>query len=174
MSILSTARLRLVPVRAEDVDVLHGIWTDASVRRYLWDDTTIDRETAAEVVQSSVELWQERGYGLWVVHTGDSDAPVGFAGFRDSPRDGGPELLFGFIPAVWHQGYATEAARAALQYLFDRTDAAVAWAETDVPNTASARVLERAGMTYVGTETVEGRPTAVYRIARTPSQTSAR
>jgi RimJ/RimL family protein N-acetyltransferase len=42
---------------------------------------------------------------------------AGFAGFRSSEQ--GPELLFGFYPRYWHQGITTEAARAALDYLFD-------------------------------------------------------
>ena len=157
---LRTARLRLVPVTADDVDVLHGIWTDPDVRRFLWDDEVIDRETAAEVVEANLRDWEERGYGLWLVHV--DEEPAGFVGFRSAEE--GPELLFGFLARYWHRGYATEAAQEALRYLFESYD--FAWGATDPPNEASVRVMERLGMTFDRRGTLNGLDTVFYRIAR--------
>lgn len=153
---MDTPRLRFSRVSRGDVDTLHRIWTDPGVRRYLWDDVTIDRETAAQVVEQTVRDWAEHHYGLWLVRERDGTEAIGFVGFRSSGDPAVPELLFGFLPAWWHRGLATEAARAALQYLFEVAGADSAWAETDPPNTASVRVLERVGMQFDG----------VYRITR--------
>lgn len=38
---LETARLHLRPCQAADAEVLHLMWTDPDVRRYLWDDRVI-------------------------------------------------------------------------------------------------------------------------------------
>ena len=51
---LETARLRLRPCRRDDIDVLHHIWTDPGVRKYVWDDQLIARSQAAEIVEASL------------------------------------------------------------------------------------------------------------------------
>jgi [ribosomal protein S5]-alanine N-acetyltransferase len=140
---IETARLRLTPATEGDVDVLHRIWTDPDVRRYLWDDIVIDRDVAAAVVAHSVTDWRERGYGLWLITELASDAIAGFAGFRTADERPEPELVFGLLPAYWGRGYATEAAQAALDHL-----QGAAWAATDPENSASIRVLERLGMHF--------------------------
>ena len=143
---IETPRLRMRPVSEHDVDLLHRIWTDPDVRRYLWDDRVIEREVAAEVVHASLADWRERGYGLWVVE--EANTPIGFTGFRSSSEDARPELLFGFLPTHWHRGLATEAAQAALDYAFHVVRCDAIWGATDPPNSASVRVMERIGMVF--------------------------
>ncbi len=53
--------------------------------------------------------------------------------------------------AAWGCGYATEAARAVLQWAFDTLDLNRVQAETDTRNVASARVLEKLGFVREGT-----------------------
>ena len=53
--------------------------------------------------------------------------------------------------AEWGHGYATEAARALLQWAFDTLDLNRVQAETDTRNAASARVLEKLGFVREGT-----------------------
>lgn len=164
--ILDTARLRLTPVTRGDVEVLHRMWTDPSVRRYLWDDVVIDRETAEAVVEQTVADWSAHAYGLWLVT--ENDAVVGFCGFRSSEE--GPELLFGLLPHAWHRGFATEAGEAALRYLFGLGHRK-AWGATDPPNAASVRVMERIGMTFDRRGTLNGLDTLFFRVTpRTPAR----
>ena len=75
----------------------------------------------------------------------------------------------------WGSGYATEAARMTLDWLFANRDDQAAYAITNVDNRASRAVMERIGMTYLeGGEfdhpkVPEGdplRPHVTYRIAR--------
>lgn len=161
MSVLETQRLRLRPAISEDAALLRAIWIDEEVRRFLWDGVIADVATAQQVVEESCESWRERGYGLWIVYERDGDVAIGFTAIRESEE--GPELIFGLLPAYWHRGYATEAAHAVLEYVaLPRV-----WAEADVPNAASMRVLERLGMTHVRNRVVDGRETAVYVISRT-------
>lgn len=138
-ALLTTARLILRPVESTDVDQLHALWCDADVRKFLWDDVVIARETARAVVRHSAVDWRDRGYGLWTALDAESRELAGFLGFRSSPQRAEPELLFGFHPRYWHRGLATEAVQAVLAWLGPRP----IWAETDPPNVASARLLER-------------------------------
>jgi [ribosomal protein S5]-alanine N-acetyltransferase len=50
----------------------------------------------------------------------------------------------------WGKGYATEALRAVIAYLFEQTTVNRIYASTWAENTASARVLEKAGMRFEG------------------------
>jgi ribosomal-protein-alanine N-acetyltransferase len=51
---LQTARLVLRPITTDDIDALHALWTNADVRRYLWDDIVIDLEHAATEINCSI------------------------------------------------------------------------------------------------------------------------
>lgn len=166
---LETSRLRLAPFRADEADLLHQLWMDPHVRRYLWDDQVIPPEQTAEIVAKSEELFRRHGYGLWSVRLRDGDQPgelAGFAGFwhfRDPPE---LELLFGFAPTVWGQGMAVEASRALLPYAFEELGFAEIRASTDAANQASLRVLEKLGMRCERRSTVQGLDTVFFSLSR--------
>lgn len=132
----------------EDVDALHALWTAPEVRRFLWDDVVISRDTVEKVVESHFEMVDRYGIGFWALEI--SDSPVaGFSGFR--LIDGGSEieLLFGLRGQHWGRGLAMEACRAALTYLWGSTNYKRVYARTDPPNERSVRVTKRLGMTHV-------------------------
>jgi ribosomal-protein-alanine N-acetyltransferase len=158
-----TDRLRLQPVTTADTDVLLAMWTDPAVRKYLWDDVVINRGRAAAVVDASVAGAVERGYGLWLVSLRATGQAVGFVGFRPSELgDSDPELLFGLLPAWWHQGLATEAAQAVLRFGFDTLGFDRVVAATDAANEASVRVLERVGLRLVRRGPLHGLDTLFF------------
>lgn len=163
---LRTPRLRLVPVRADDVDALHALWTDPGVRRYLWDDRVIEREVAAERVEATLAHRAERGYGLWTLRPADGDDVIGFCGFQ--PLDGGDEveLLYGILPDHWGRGLVVEAARAAIDELFATLAPARLWALADPPNLQSFRVMEKLGMRFDRDGEANGLPARFYVLER--------
>ena len=142
MSELHTDRLTLREAATDDIDALHRLWAEPGVRRYLWDDRIIPRATAAEVVEHSIEDWEARRYGIWIVRTAD-ERLIGFCGFRLAEWREAPELLFGLSKHAWGHGYASEAASAALSYIFDSLRLPEVVAATDVGNRASVRLLDR-------------------------------
>jgi len=150
--ILQTARLWLRPFAWEDVDVLHRMWTDPDVRRYLWDDEIIARQRAADEVEESIKSFSRNGFGMWVVMLSGATEVSGFAGFRlfGTPQRDKKELMYGMAPILWGRGYATEVAEELLRFGFEVLGEERVWARTDPPNVASMRVMEKAGMTYVG------------------------
>ena len=165
MTTLITARTTLRPVAAGDVPALHELWTDPAVRKYLWDDTIISRDRAADVVAASDEDFAAHGFGLWAVRETATDDWIGFCGFRSSDANE-VELLYGIWPRCWGQGLATEAARVLLSYAFLTLGVAEIVAATDVPNHASARVLERLGMQFDRRGLLNGLDTLFYRLPR--------
>jgi ribosomal-protein-alanine N-acetyltransferase len=143
---LMTARLRLRPMALADIDDLHRLWTVPGVRRYLWDDEVITRARAAEVVAASVASFARLGIGLWVVRDRASAEVIGFCGLRTWDDGDDVEVLYAIAPARWGAGLATEAVVAVLAHAFASTALERVYGFTDPPNTASARVMEKAGM----------------------------
>ncbi len=160
---METARLRLRPSAPDDVSELHLLWTDAGVRRYLWDDEAIPRERAAEVVAASRRSFAEGGFGLWVLQPRDGAEIIGFCGLRRGEYTHGQlELLCGLLPRYWGRGLAAEACRAVLDHAFRRLACERVLGITDAPNTASVRLMERLGMRYEHTLPIHGRESLVY------------
>lgn len=163
---LATARLSLRPCTPADLGALHALWTDAQVRRYLWDGRVIESSVAAEVVDASAASFAERGFGQWAIEPRAGGSLIGFAGLRAIEGEEEIELLYGLAPAHWRRGYAVEASRAVLGHGFGPARLARIAGRTDVPNRASARVLERLGMRFEGERMIAGRPTLHYAIGR--------
>ena len=164
--VIVTARLRLRPVRPGDADVLHAMWTLPGVRRFLWDDRTLDLEETREVLGRNEALFGSQGVGLWLAHVTEHEMPMGFAGywsFHEPPR---LELIYGLDDRWWGRGFATEAAAALVRFGFERRGYGAIDASIDTPNVASARVLGRLG--FVPADAAPGaRPnTSFFRLTR--------
>lgn len=145
---LETARLRFRPYAPDDVDALHRLWTDPSVRRYLFDDEIVARAIVLNEITQSTAQFAAHGYGQWCIFEKETSSLIGFGGYRHFGDPPELQLLYGFAPHVWGRGYATEAARALIRYGFEVLGFDVVVACADVPNTASQRVLEKAGLIF--------------------------
>jgi RimJ/RimL family protein N-acetyltransferase len=76
-------------------------------------------------------------------------APIGACGLdmRDAPT---PELGYWLGAQYWGQGFATEAARALIDYAFEHLEHKALQAGARVSNPASRRVLEKCGFQWTG------------------------
>jgi RimJ/RimL family protein N-acetyltransferase len=81
--------------------MLHGVRTPERTREELEDD---------------IAFWQVRGYGTWAVHSLADESFLGIAGLMERPDGRGVALRFALWPEVRGQGYAREAAGAALAF----------------------------------------------------------
>src|SRR4029434_6665992 len=143
--LIATSRLMMRPFATDDVDELHRLWVDPGVRKFLWDDQIIPRETAIAVVESSIDSFLTHGFGLWAICFKDDPILIGFGGLRHFTEDGSEktevEILYGVAPEHWGKGIAPEAARAVLRFAFEELKLANVYAGADPPNTASFRVI---------------------------------
>jgi RimJ/RimL family protein N-acetyltransferase len=153
---LETDRLVLRRFTPDDVDHLTALDADPEVMRYI----NGGRPTPREEIASSVLprfLWYHDtspAYGFWAVEERATGAFVGWFHLRPDPHGGRPdepELGYRLRRDVWARGYATEGARALVARAFDELGARRVWAGTMAINTASRRVMEKAGLRYVRT-----------------------
>jgi [ribosomal protein S5]-alanine N-acetyltransferase len=145
--VLTTERLVLRPVTAQDHAVLLSHWTLPDVRRFLFDGEALSAAEVAETIEESVRDFNEDGYGIWLIQ--DGTGLVGTTGLR--PLDElGLEIFYSLAPGSWGKGYATEAARAVVEHALVDLGLPEVMAEVDEGNAASVAVVKRLGMTPFG------------------------
>jgi ribosomal-protein-alanine N-acetyltransferase len=148
---LQTARLRLRPVTSADADALFALHSSAYVLRY-WDAPPWSERARAETFIAASQQLAEEGSGARLAIDRTSDgAFIGWCSLtRWNPDYRSASMGYCLDAAAWGHGYATEAARALLQWAFDTLDLNRVQAETDTRNVASARVLEKLGFVREG------------------------
>ena len=151
---LSTERLVLRPVTGDDHPALLAHWTEPDVRQYLFDGASLSSAEVAETIEESIGDFAAHGYGIWLIElgsgTGSGPSPgpglVGTAGLRPL-EESGLEIFYSLAPGAWGHGYATEAARAVVEFALGSLGLPEVLAEVDEGNAASVAVVKRLGMT---------------------------
>jgi ribosomal-protein-alanine N-acetyltransferase len=93
------------------------------------------------------------GYGVWLLIERASRTVVGSAGFQGRPNtDGDLELGYGVHADFRNHGFATEAARALIEWAFEQPGVKRVTAHCDRDNIPSHRVVEKAGLTQRGVQ----------------------
>lgn len=146
---LRTARLLLRQWRDDDVAAFAELSADPAVMRYLVPFT--DHAAMDAWVAAARKHWLDEGFGPWVVEL-PGEAPfigvVGLSKLRFAlPFAPAVEAAWRLAPRHWGNGYAYEAARAAIDEGFDRLGLDEIVAFTVPANRASRRVMEKLGMT---------------------------
>lgn len=149
---LHTARLRLRPFNDTDANALFALHSSAYVLRY-WDAPPWSERVRAEKFITTCRQMADEGTGARLAVASVSDeAFIGWCSLtRWNPNYRSASMGYCLDDAAWGHGYATEAARALLQWAFDTLDLNRVQAETDTRNAASARVLEKLGFVREGT-----------------------
>lgn len=144
-----TERLRLrKPAIADAALIFRTYAQDAEVTRYLTWLPNRSVEETREFVRSCLVGWEERKSFHWVIF---SKAPEELFGMISARVEGHKwELGYVLAQAHWSKGYMTEVVRALIRVAFDQPGIYRVWSVCDIDNLASARVMEKAGMTKEG------------------------
>jgi RimJ/RimL family protein N-acetyltransferase len=151
---------------------------DPEVTRYF--RGTLDRAASDQLIDRIEARFDEQGFGLWALELPGTAEFIGFTGLNPMPGgvpgEGGMEVGWRLARSAWHQGYATEAAAAALDVAFTGAGLPELWSMTPVLNEPSQAVMRRLGMTrhsYFEHPRIEPghplRPHVVYRLPRPAS-----
>jgi RimJ/RimL family protein N-acetyltransferase len=81
---------------------------------------------------------------------GDPPIAVGSLAFKGVPNKGRVEIGYGIAPPYTGKGLATAGVRLLVRYALSQADVEEVYAETAVSNTASRRVLQKAGFRHIG------------------------
>jgi ribosomal-protein-alanine N-acetyltransferase len=147
--VIETERLLLRMFRAEDLDAVYHLFSDADVQKYLSVENKRTREQLKVTLKNLVNRWDERGFGVWCVTEKKSAEVIGYCGFQYFENKPEVEIMFAFLKGFWGKGFATEAANASLRFWFEELTLEKMFAATSPGNTASRRVLDKIGMRFV-------------------------
>jgi RimJ/RimL family protein N-acetyltransferase len=174
---IQTDRLTLRRWAATDREPFAALNADPEVVQYL--RGALDRAQSDRFVDRIEASFEEHGYGLWAVELRASREFLGFTGLAlqtyEAPFTPAVEVGWRFARSAWHNGYATEAARAAVDFAFGPAGLSDIVSVTTATNAPSRAVMRRLGMTYDPRDDfdqrgfVEGhplRPGVVYRLTR--------
>ncbi|WP_093442048.1 GNAT family N-acetyltransferase [Variovorax sp. 770b2] len=143
-----TPRLRLRQWRESDLAPFAAMAADPQVMEFLLPLPT--RADSDAMVERGRARIAENGWGFWAVEHKATGEFIGFTGLNAPvatlPFSPCVEIGWRFARHTWGQGFATEAARGALQVGFDQLGLDEIVAFTAVGNLRSAAVMERIGM----------------------------
>jgi RimJ/RimL family protein N-acetyltransferase len=161
---IETERLRLRPLRPDDLEALAEVYLDPRVTRWIGPHTWEDVEQ--EIVLQA-EHQAAHGWSFWAVEERATGRMIGDCGLQPLEHRG-PEVELGYDlhPDTWGRGLATEAARAVMAEAFGPlgVDRVVAVVKPD--HRASQRVLEKAGLSHAGTRRAYGESLFLYEARR--------
>ncbi len=144
-----TERLILRRPRLADVPELFEFLGDPKAMQF----THVDRSFMECRRRVAVHEWRRRkdGYAPWTAELKESNRIIGWGGLYDDPFDPGwgVELGYYFHPDAWGKGFGSELTTAALREADDALQLPKIAAFARRENTASRRLLEKAGFTLV-------------------------
>lgn len=161
---IETERLRLRPLRPDDLEALAEVYLDQRVMRWIGANT---REDVEQELVLQAEHQAAHGWSFWAVEERATGRMIGDCGLQPLEHRG-PEVELGYDlhPDTWGRGLATEAARAVMEQAFGPlgVDRVVAVVKPD--HVASQRVLEKAGLARAGTRHAYGETLVLYEAQR--------
>jgi RimJ/RimL family protein N-acetyltransferase len=160
---LRTARLRLRPFREADLDAFAAMCADAEVMQHIGAGGPVERDVAWRQMAVFLGHWALRGYGMWALERSADGRLIGRVGYLNPEGWPGCELGWLLARDAWGQGYAFEAASAALAYGRDALGIGDVISLIRPANARSIALAERMGATNTGPIDFMGQQALVFR-----------
>ena len=165
--VLETERLIIRQFVPEDAEYIYKLHNDPDVMKYI--SSKKDEEVTIEECSSFVEhcrsyYKKHTGLGIWATQTKEIGDFIGWTTLKDLDNTEDIEVGYRLQKEFWGNGYATEAAKALIEYGFNelKLDKIVGVALPE--NKASVRVLQKAGLEYVGIKKYYNTDVVFYEI----------
>jgi len=147
-SIETSRTLLRKPILADAKKIFESYASNTEVTKYLsWKTHKTVLETHA-FITTCLQDWQEGTAFHWVIEEKTSKDLMGMVTVKHQ----GHKANFGYVLAKkhWGKGYMTEVAKEIVQLLSNEPSIIRIWAFCDTENSASCRVMEKAGLTKEG------------------------
>ena len=141
-----TKRLLVRRWRDSDLPVLLAVYGDVDAMRWVGDGRAITQEECVQWLAVTRSNYERRGYGMFAIEERSSPGVVGFCGIVHPGGQPEPEIKYALLRSHWGRGLATEAVSGLIAYGASTHKLAFIIATTAPQNTASHRVLLKAGM----------------------------
>ncbi len=158
--IIETERLFLREFNLQDAERLFVLNHDPDVLKYTGDIPFQNVIQAQKFIETYQKIYIS-GMGRWAVEKKATGDFIGWCGLKKHSC-GMIDLGFRFLKKHWNQGYATESAKACIEFAFNTLELSTIVGRVAQKNTASIRVLEKLGMKFWKQDECNGIPNALY------------
>jgi RimJ/RimL family protein N-acetyltransferase len=149
MIVLETERLQLSRLSYDDCEFIVELVNEPSFKRYIGDKNVKSQDDARRYLREGpIGNYEQFGYGLFLVNLRDTETPAGICGLVKREEFEDPDIGFAFLKRYRENGYASESAKAVLEYGFETLELRRIIALADPDNEPSLRLLERLGFVY--------------------------
>ena len=164
---LETERLIFKTYEDADKQDFVTLFTDAKVMKYVGDGV-LTEDQAKTFWRKLFEQLYPQNFNIWAVFAKENAEYIGHAGIYARPsKKEDWEFVYFLKQTAWGKGYATEIARAIIDYGFKKLDLSEVFTSVDDEHKASIRVMEKAGMKFKCYEFDEDGRYSVYSVKRT-------
>lgn len=151
MDKIETGRLILRPMAKNDsLELYKNLYSDKLIYKYQESLTMPENLKQTQQVVSKLIEDKEHVY-TWVIVLKETGEIIGQIGVRKFTNvEGKYSLEYMLGSKFWNKGYATEATKKIIEYMFNKMKAYKIIGECYVENKSSQRVMEKSGMDYIG------------------------
>ena len=152
---LETERLLLRKLQLGDVyEYYERLFGDADVSRYMLIDPHQTIMESLESVQQKLKRYDEENFYCWAVEQKEEGGLIGLVELlRFDEQTDTCSFVYMLGCSYWNQGFGTEMLKAVFRFAFEEMEVERIIADHMTENVASGRVMEKAGMKHIGTET---------------------
>jgi len=161
--ILETNRLILRELNVCDSKVFYELNLNPNVIKYTGDKAFEDVSEAKKFL-CNYKDYEINGFGRWAVIDKNNGEFLGWCGLKYVPKLNETDIGFRFFEKYWNKGFATESAKACLNYGFENFNLKTIIGRAMAENTASIKVLEKIGLKYEKEFNFDAHKGLVYRI----------
>jgi RimJ/RimL family protein N-acetyltransferase len=158
--IIETKRLLLRELNVSDPEHFFKLNSDPEVLKYTGDKPFLSVSDAESFLKKYND-YKENGFGRWAVISKESNEFLGWCGLKLN-EEKLVDLGFRFFQKDWGNEYATESAKASLEFGFNNLKIIEIIGRASVENKASVRVLEKLKMNFWKNGNCEGIENSVY------------
>ncbi|WP_319590431.1 GNAT family N-acetyltransferase [uncultured Draconibacterium sp.] len=163
--ILETDRLILRELNSGDAEDFYRLNINPNVIKYTGNSAFQSVEEAKEFLENYKD-YKLNGYGRWAVITKKKNEFIGWCGLKFGEMENETDIGFRFFEEVWDKGYATESAKACLNYGFEKLKLKRIIGRAMKENMGSIRVLEKIGLEYEQDTDFDGKSAVIYKIEK--------
>lgn len=163
--IIETNRLYLRELTVADTESFFLLNNDGDVIKYTGDNA-FESINDAKLFLENYNPYQEYGYGRWAVIDKSNDEFLGWCGLKYTAEVDEVDIGFRFFKMHWNKGFASESAKACIDYGFEKLNLNSIVGRAMEANIASIKVLEKIGMNYINTIDFEKHRGVLYLIQK--------
>ncbi len=164
--LIETERLLLREFDISDATNFYNLNLNQNVIRFTG-DLPFQSIKQAEEFLHNYSNYKVNGYGRWAVINKSDNEFLGWCGLKYSDKLKETDIGFRFFEKNWNKGFATESAKACLDFGFHQLNIDTIVGRAMKENKYSIKVLEKIGLHYQKDFDFDGNEGALYSISKT-------